>query len=121
MDYLVVLKTDIIFNNETIVKFELLNPEKKEKIDLSICKEDKLEIFVPVKLSNEFISNYYKLIEKGYDIFNKYDLFYNEICTQFTSKYDTDLNLFDRKIEYYNNFCQLGCEYKKIYINEQKV
>ena len=31
------------------------------------------------------------------------------------------MNLYDRKIEYYNNFCQLGCEYKKIYINEQKV
>ena len=121
LDYLSVLKTDIIFNNATIVKYELFNPKKQEKIDLSICKEDKIEIFVPVKLNNEFISNYYKLIEKGHDILNKYDLFYNDICTQFTSKYDTDLNLYDRKIEYYNNFCQLGCEYKKIYLNEKKV
>ena len=121
MDYFIVLKTDIIFNNATIVKYELLNPKKLEKIDLSICKENKIEIIVPVKLSNEFISSYYKLIEKGHDILNKDDLFYIDICTQFTSKYNTDMNLYDRKIEYYNNFCQLGCEYKKIYINEQKV
>jgi len=121
MDYLVILKTDIIFNNATIVKYELFNPNKSEKIDLSICEEDKIEIIVPVKLSNEYISNYYKLIEKGYNILNKNDIFYTDICSQFTSKYDTDMNLYDRKMEYYYNFCQLGCENKKIYINEQKV
>jgi len=50
----------------------------------------------------------------GYDIFNKKDPFYNEICTVFSSDDDTDVLLIERRAKYYKYsiiFCESGCDY----------
>ena len=63
--------------------------------------------------------------ELGYDIFDKEDIFYNDICTIFSSKFKTDIILSDRRKEYYNEnneiYCQEGCEYEDFDINKKMV
>ena len=41
--------------------------------------------------------------EYGYDLFNINDLFYQDICTQYTSINGTDVLLSDRKNDFYDN------------------
>ena len=123
IDYIIIQKTDIKINNLTSVKYELYNPNnKEEKIDLSICKEYKIKINYPVNIADEYIENYYKLLGEGYNILNDNDSFYNDVCTPYTSKSNTDVILYDRKIEFYNpnlKYCEPGCTFKKIEINEK--
>ena len=105
-------------NNKTLVKYDLFNPNKKEaKIDLSICINDKIEVFTPIQMSDEYVKNYYKIGEQGYNFFDAKGNFYNDICSQFTSDDNTDMILLDRKKSYYNmniTQCEAGCSYKNV-------
>ena len=125
IDYIIIQKADIIYNNMTIVKYELYNTNNvSENIDLSICKDDKIQIYTPLKISDEYIENYYKLLREGYDILNPNDTFYNDVCSPFTSDYETDMILYDRKITYYDNnltYCETGCNFKNVNIYLMKV
>ena len=125
IDYIIIQKADIKINNITLVKYELYNPNKKdEKIDLSICNNEKIQIYTPISVDNEYIDNYYDLLQEGYNILNANDSFYNDICTPFTSNTSTDMILYDRKITYYNpnlTYCDNGCEYKNIEIKEKMI
>ena len=125
IDYIIIQKADIKINNITFVKYELYNPNNKEQfIDLSICKEEKVQIYSPVNIEDKYIEDYYDLIKEGYDILNPNDKFYNDICSPYTSKSNTDVILYDRKITFYNpnlTYCDQGCTYKKIEMNQKKI
>ena len=118
INYIIIQKMDIIINNKTMVKYDLYNPNKTEtKIDLSICKNEKIEVYTPVQMTDEYIKDYYKIGEQGYNILDANDSFYNDICSQFTSDDNTDMILLDRKKNYYNIDviqCEAGCSYKNI-------
>ena len=124
-DYIIIQKTDINYNNKTIVKYELYDPNhKEEKIDLKICKGDNIQIYTPLGITNNYIHNYFKLYEQGYNILNQNDSFYNDICTQFTSDFNTDMNLFDRKTGYYIanlTSCEIGCSYKGVNMKQKNL
>ena len=124
-EYIIIQKSDIIFNNMTIVKYELYNPNnKEEEINLKLCEGDSFQVYTPLVITNDYIHNYYKLNEQGYNILNQNDSFYNDICTQFTSEYNTDMNLLDRKTEYYiENLtsCEIGCSYKRINMEQRNI
>ena len=124
-DYIIIQKSDINYNNMTIIKYELYNPNNKEEaINLKLCKGDSIQIYTPLDIPNNFIHKYYKLSEQGYNILNQNDSFYNDICTQFTSEYNTDMNLFDRKEGYYiSNLtsCEVGCIYKRVNIQQKNI
>ena len=125
IDYIIVKKADININDFIIVKYELYNPNDKEQnIDLSICKEEKVQIYTPTKISDDYIQTYYNLKEQGYNILKMDDNFYNDKCTQFTSENNTDMILYDRKVKYYNiniTYCILGCIYKKVDLEKKKI
>jgi hypothetical protein len=62
------------------------------------------------------------LKDLGYDLFNKNDSFYTDICTPYKSENGTDILLSDRKNDFYNNnetICQANCEYSA-YSSESK-
>jgi len=124
-DYIIIQKSDINYNNMTIVKYELHDPNnKKEEINLKLCKGNSIQIYTPLDITNNYIQNFYKLHEQGYNILNKNDSFYNDICTQFTSEYNTDMNLFDRKIGYYIDSltsCEIGCIYKEVNMEKRNL
>ena len=65
-------------------------------------------------LDEHSLDLYLNFSSLGYDIFNKNDRFYNDICTKFSSEDDTDVLLKDRRVTYYNDsiiFCENGCDY----------
>jgi len=74
----------------------------KNKLNLSICKDIKIDIEIPVFIDE---SDFYK-----YDLSSEY---YKDICYIYTSESGTDITLEDRKKEFfYNNFslCEDNCE-----------
>ena len=125
IDYIIIQKADFKNNNNTYVKYELYNPNNlKEIIDLSICSEEKILVYTPINITDEYINDYLELLKEGYDISNPNDIFYNDICTPYSSKSDTDMILYDRKITFYNpnlTYCEQGCTFKNIDINEKNV
>ena len=115
ISYLLILKFDKINENSpNNVEYEVFDPIKKERLDLSICNNDKINIDIPMVLDGHALDLYLNLSSLGYDIFNKKDPFYNDICTKFSSEDETDVLLIDRRATYYNDsiiFCESGCEY----------
>ena len=54
------------------------------------------------------------LAEKGIDVFNADDAFFNDLCHQYDSSDGKDIVLDDRRTDIYKNatFCEDGCTYK---------
>jgi hypothetical protein len=56
------------------------------------------------------------LKQQGYDLFNSYDNFYNDICSPYKSLDNTDVLLNDRKYDFYDSnitLCEDTCQYKE--------
>ena len=116
---------NLVFNSsEKSVQYEVYAPNISSKLNLSICSSSniKIEIYVPVQLNEETQNLYEDLKEQGYDLFNKNDKFYTDICTPYKSENGTDVSLADR----YNTFfasnelsCQNNCQYSQ-YNSETK-
>jgi len=98
INYLLILKFDIKLddNSPTTVEYEVYNPYTKEKLDLSICRNEKINIEIPKILDEYSMLLYQNISSFGYDVFNKNDPFYNEICTVYSSEDSTDVLLIDR-------------------------
>ena len=123
---LIILKFDIKKEGikSPLVGYEVYNPYTKEKINLNICSDVKITIISPVNLTSEETSLYNELIKQGYDIYDSNDSFYQDICTQFTSKNKTDVILIDRKNNFYDEnatFCENSCSYGGINTENKKV
>ena len=114
---LIVYKTDIKTSNyvQTYVQYEIYNPLNLDRLDLSICENTKITINTKINLDNSTISLYDNLKESGYDLFNKSDPFYTDVCSIYTSENGTDLTLLDRNTEIFEkngniSLCQTGCK-----------
>ena len=104
------------------IQYEVYDPKTKQKMDLSICDDEKIDIYIPVSLSEEIEELHSDLLNNGYDLFNPNDSFYQDICTPYTTINGTDIILSDRRSYYYNDTetsCQEGCEYSE-YSSETK-
>ena len=71
-------------------------------------------IYIPIQLNEDTQKLYEDLKSQGYNLFDKNDKFYKDICTPYKSENGTDVLLSDR----YNDFftpnqltCQANCEY----------
>ena len=99
---------------ERNVQYEVYHPVSKEKLNLSICDSETIDLYVPVELNEQLLELYEDLQNSGYDLFNINDPFYNDLCSPYKSQNGTDVLLSDRKNDYYNNnytTCQSNCEY----------
>ena len=115
---LYILKIDVKKQGLKIPKIEYeiyypLNGSNLIKLDLSICQNDKIEITIPVQIT---------------DIIDKYDPqsdYYNDICYTVTSENGTDIILSDRKEEFIENnmaLCEEDCTFVKYdYINNKSI
>ena len=86
---IILAKRNIQFNNNLT------------KLNLSICRDTKIEISIPV------------IINENLDKYNINSEYYNDICTKATSKYSSDIILSDRKNEFINNnmtLCEENCQ-----------
>ena len=96
------------------VQYEIFHPDTKEKLNLTICENTPVDLYIPISLSEKTKNLYEDLQQYGYDLFDANDEFYNDICTPYKSENGTDVLLSDRKKDFYNNndtTCQANCEY----------
>ena len=116
---------EIINNNEKSlindVEYAVFN-ENKERLDLSVCKDEFIIINYQIKLSKINISkiNYYSNL--GIDIFNSESQFFNDICYSY-SEGESDMILKDRISVIYQNFsvCESNCKYNHINLRDNTV
>ena len=98
------------------IQYEVYNPENKNKLDLSVCSNDKIDIYIPVTLDEDKLELHQNLLSYGYDLFNPNDSFYQDICAGYTSSNGTDILLADRKKYFFNDTetaCQQNCVYSQ--------
>ena len=108
--------------SEKNIQYEVYHPLTKKKLDLSICANLKIKIYISLNLNEKTLELHQDLLSYGYDLFNPNDSFYQDRCTEYTSINGTDVLLSDRRKYYFNNTetaCQEDCEYSK-YIVERK-
>ena len=94
-----------------IIEYEIYNFETKQKLNLSICKNDKVDISIPVKIDETELYKH-----------NISDDYYNDVCYIIDSKIDIIIN--DRRNEYYINnmsVCEKDCIFKDYNFNTKKV
>ena len=123
---LILVKMDINKSDSFVpqVEYLIINPNTHEIIDLSICEDTKINLYLPFNIPEESLNLYNFANEQGYNIFNPSDSFYNDICTPFNSYNKTDVLIKDRKEDFYHEeyaLCEEGCNYEVIDINLNKI
>ena len=112
---LIILKIDILEEGllMPIIEYELFNSKTKDKLNLTICKDIKIKIYIPVSIDKNNLFKY-----------NSSSDYYNDICYPFTTEDKTDITLKDRRKEYIEknmSVCENICEYKNYDLNTKKV
>ena len=96
-----------------IIDFEIFNPKTKEKLDLDFCKNEIIDIYIPVDINE---SSLYK--------YEPNSSYYNDICYTYTNEYGIDMTLYDRKNEFNNNYmslCSINCIFSQYDYKTKKV
>ena len=96
-----------------IIEYELFSPDGKEILNLSFCEDLSINYYIPVNIDENILFKY-----------NSSSEYYNDRCFPYTTENGTDITLYDRKNEYYNNnmsLCENNCEYKEYNFNTKKV
>ena len=114
--YILEIVVNIPFMKIPKIEYEvyyLLNSRNLTKLDLSICKNDKIEIILPLSINDTI------------DKYNPKSDYYNDICYTFTSESGTDILLNDRKEEFIDNnmtLCEENCTFVRYdYINNKSI
>ena len=125
LSYLLILKIDSKINENTavVLNYEVYNPYTTEKLNLSLCRNIKINTYSTHYPSEESKSKIKQLNELGYDLYNINDNFYQDICSPFTSENGTDILLSDRKSDFYENIslCENNCTYKGYDLDKNRV
>ena len=121
---LVYLKQESISNksSEKDIKYEVFKSSNNEKLNLSVCDEIPINIYVSLQLSEETNEIYQKIKDMGFNMFDIDDPFYKDRCTSYKTSNNTDMLLSDRiNYIYYNDDseCQPGCEFTSYISNTQ--
>ena len=114
---LYILSLEIPIEGYKIPKIEYEIYYKKEEdnklilLNLSFCKNEKIEISMPVS------------IDDNIDIYNPKSGYYNDLCYFYKTDFGTDICLKDRREEFINKnlaICEENCEFKDYnYINKK--
>ena len=113
---LIILKLEnmTLISNEKSIQYEVYAPGQSQKLDLSVCSNTKIDIIYPIELDEETKNLYEALKSQGYDLFDKNNKFYKDICTPYKSEDGTDIILADRNNDFFAKheiICQTNCEY----------
>ena len=117
---LIILKYEKLTGNasEKSIQYEIYSPINYTLLNLSICQNEDIDIniAIPVKVEEEIEDLYYDLKDQGYDLLDRYNKFYIDICTPFTAENGADVLLIDRlyyfftKVDYLT-VCPSNCQY----------
>ena len=125
-EILTILQIEIDKKNEKALTNQVeygIYDKNKNNLDLSYCKGVPIKVNYQIKdasLINKTMVSYYS--EKGIDIFNSKDSFFNDICYSY-SEGGSDIILKDRVLDIYQNFslCDTFCTYDTIDIESMSV
>ena len=112
---LYILKVDTWIDGMLKIEYEIYYPLTLgllSKLNLSICKDIKIEITRPIDIPLDEIDKY-----------NMSSDIYNDICYTLTSDAGTDISLKDRQNEYVNNnmsICEENCDFSNYDDNTKK-
>ena len=111
---LLIFKIDILEKGFLIpiIEYEVYNSETGKILDLNTCKNIKINI-----------SNFVNINENNLFKYNQSSEYYNDICFPYTTEYQTDIILKDRRKEFIDknlSLCEKGCEYKGYNLNKKK-
>ena len=111
---LIILKSEKVSSiiSEKSLQYEVYNSLTKEKLDLSIC-ENNINVLYPLTLDENGQNLLEDMNEQGYDMFDFDGIFYQDICTPYKSENNTDVLLYDRINDFYDNSytCPSNCNY----------
>ena len=123
---LIILKyeneNEVSNGNEKSIQYEVYDPNSNTKLNLSFCSNINIDIYINIQLKEETQKLYEDLKSQGYNLFDKNDKFYTDICTPYESKNGTDVLLSDRLNDFFNENqlqCQDNCEYSDYISNSQ--
>ena len=88
--------------------------ENNTQLDLSVCSTEQIRINYAIKGNSSLDTTLYSsFYEKGIDILNSSDAFFNDICYTYSDG-TSDMTLADRIAEIYQNYslCDSGCDYE---------
>ena len=113
-------------DKEKTFQYEVYNPITFEKLNLSLCDNSTVDVYVPYEMGEKIEEIYNDIIEQGYDPLNINDKFYREICTPYTSENGTDVLLDDREEFIYNSLinatiCPSGCNYSEYSLDKKYI
>ena len=113
-------------NYDSNFQYEIFHPRTFQKLNLSLCDNTTVSVYVPMALNEEQEEIYNQLVEQGYDPFDLNDKFYREICTPYTSENGTDVLLDDREEFVYTSLvnkslCPTGCGYSEYSLNTKYI
>jgi len=105
-DPLLIFKIEIFEDGSEypIIEYEIYNSKTKEKLDLIYCKDIKILINIHAKIDEENVFKY-----------NPKSDFYKDICFAYTTEDGTDINLKDRKNEFFDknlSICEANCDFE---------
>ena len=123
---LIMVKFEKVSNSssERSLQYEIYEPINKTKLDLSVCKDVKININVPVVLNGKMKELHDELKNLGYDIFDPNSAFYKDICIVFKSSDGTDVPLSERVNNFFQNAgtqCQTGCHFSEYSVETQNL
>ena len=104
-------ETDI--SSDRDIQFEVYESLNKTRLNLSVCEDTPVDIYIPLVLSEELTELYNELKELGYNLFDINDKFYQDICAPYRSPNGTDVLLADRVRFIFDNEeikCPSGCK-----------
>ena len=122
---LIILKIDLRRNDtaSTQVEYQIYNPIDNTPLDLSVCKNNKINIQFksPLWLDDEYKEKIKELYAKSFDIFDIEQKFYSDICYPHHAvdfKADLTLEKKQRVYYYYNaNLCEKSCTFIDLDLN----
>ena len=98
------------------LEVDVYDPITFQKLNLSVCDNTTVDLYVPLEMSEKQEEIYTNLIDEGYEPLNLRDKFYRELCTPYTSENGTDVLLDEREEFVYSTManestCYGNCEY----------
>ena len=117
-DTLKELNISSIFPDFPEIKYQIFSTSLGAFLPLSVCDQENTGITVSNPFSIDFLNLFQSktasVVSNGYDAFDAYSPFYNDICTPFTNENGNDVLLDDRRKDYYDeniNLCEKGCTF----------
>ena len=115
---LAIIKLDYKKNDSKIsqIEYEIFNPKNRsEKLDLSICSEEKIKVINPINIVSNKINNLIPS-DNNMQFTELSEFLYKDICSKFISEDGAYVLTQDRILDYNyeKDYCQKGCTIKEI-------